>query len=210
MKSERKRRYLLNTNVPLSAYYERLAMQQRIRLEPYALRWLGIHGTESYYTKLLLREIKRIQERLQGRLPSELHILVPRKEAALAILRGNGVARLSIDVGKVVKRAYRTYTWLVASGVNVELDDVMYLLVAKEHSLALVGFEKKLTRVAPLIGAVYILLPGMPRGPQDVLGGLSTRPHRPGGKTGEGGEKGPYKTGGAGKKSRGKREKRRS
>ena len=210
MKGERKRRYLLNTNVPLSAYYERLAMQQRIRLEPYALRWLGIYGTESYYTKLLLREIERIQERLQGRLPSELHILVPRKEAVLAILRGNGVARLSIDVGKVVKRAYRTYTRLVASGVNVELDDVMYLLVAKEHNLALVGFEKKLTRVAPLIGAVYILLPGTPRGPQDILRGLSTRPHRPGGKTGKGGEKGPYKTGGAGKKSRGKREKRRS
>ncbi|WP_153801372.1 hypothetical protein [Hyperthermus butylicus] len=48
MTGKGKRRYLLNTNVPLSAYYG----------SPHVKAWLRRHGIESYYSDILELELR--------------------------------------------------------------------------------------------------------------------------------------------------------
>ena len=145
-KRERKRRYLLNTNVPLAAYYG----------SPGARKWLQRHGGEAYYSSLLRIELRRLRQR--GAVSSVA--------AVLNVLRESGVEELSIDARRVLRKAKKlSDKGLFPRGL---VFDAAHVLIAKEHRLVIVSYDEDIERLAEILGAVYKRPWGRPYGPQDI------------------------------------------
>lgn len=146
----RKRRYLLNTNVPLSAYYEWIARKRGVRLQPYTLQWLRRYGRLSYYSNLLELELRG----------------TPIKSHVISLLRSYGVERLSSDKGRLRRRAVRL---LKEYGLSLRfIVDAMYVLLAKEYGLVIVSYDKDIELLANILGVACKKPLGEPRGPQHL------------------------------------------
>ena len=176
----RKRRYLLNTNVPLAAYYG----------SPEAKNWLKRHGSESYYSSMLRVELRRLRQR--G--------VVPSVAAVLDVLRANGAMELSVDARKVLRRAKKlSDRGLFPRGL---VFDAAHVLIAKENKLAIVSYDEDIERLAEILGAVHKKPWGRPYGPQDLPGSRGGEGGKRGEKGEEGAEPGLRGAGRAGRKGR--------
>ena len=165
------RRYLLNTNVPLSAFFEQLALRRGHRVEPSALRWLRVYGHVCYYFGRLLRyEVKRVRGRLLelGYEQVARELTYPRVKR---LLEEHGVSRLSrVKVNVTSESVVRWQRLLRRKHIDVSAADVTYLLAARERGLALVTYDTGVLRAAEIIGVVVVRPWGRPHGPQDIPG----------------------------------------
>ena len=125
-----RRHYLLNTNVPLAAYYG----------SPSARGWLRLHGGEAYYSSLLRVELRRLRQK--GALPSV--------SAVLDVLRANNVEELSVNARRVLERARR----LSDRGLfpRALVFDAAHVLIAKEYGLVIVSYDEDIGRLAGILG----------------------------------------------------------
>lgn len=177
----KRRRYLLNTNVPLSAFFEELARGEGVNVDPVTHRWLRVYGALSYYLGRLLRhEVARIRERLLGAKEyggvgeALSYTRVKRILDAYNVARLGGVKIPTGTVARWRRLLRREY------GVEVSAADVAYMLVAKSRGLVLVTYDTGVHQAASIIGVAVVKPWGVPRGPQDIGGS-----RRPGGHGGE-------------------------
>jgi len=179
MRRKRRRRYLLNTNVPLAAYYG----------SPGAREWLKRHGGEAYYSDILELE-------LRGH---------PAKTEVLNLLRAYHVAKLSTDKGRLRREAVRL---LKKKGLSLRYtNDMMHVLLAKERKLVIVSYDEDIERLAEILRVPYKRPWGKPYGPQDVHGS-SNRASSKRGKEDKGQNRSSHRTRGRGERKR-KRKRRR-
>ncbi len=149
MARRRRRRYYLNTSVPLAAYYG----------SPGARAWLQRHGRESVYTKVLRAELRRAAS--LGYLPSV--------SAVLDMLRLAGAVEASVDIGRL-RREARTVVKRYGLPRRFE-PDAMHVLAARELRLRIVSYDRDIEHLADILGVPYVRPPGEPYGPRQRVRG---------------------------------------